>query len=71
MTFKETRLEGKELTRLMRIYRVTIRGLAETMDVTQKRVRQVRTHGVSGPHYRQDWIQGVIDASEPKSQELK
>jgi hypothetical protein len=40
-------LSGAEVTRLMRHHGVTIRDLARGMQVTQKRVRYVRQHGVT------------------------
>jgi hypothetical protein len=41
-------LAGREVARLMRQNRVTIRELAERTGFTQKRIRQVRRTGLSG-----------------------
>jgi hypothetical protein len=38
-------MEGKELRRLMRKHRVTIRELAQRMQITQKRIRERREEG--------------------------
>lgn len=42
------RLSGAMICRLMRRHRVTIRALASRYQLTQKRVREVRTRGVEG-----------------------
>lgn len=47
-TFQGSKLSGTAIKRLMRRHRITIRGLAERFNITQKRVRDVRAHGVSG-----------------------
>lgn len=44
---------------LMRSNRVTIRGLAAKMGVTQKRVREVRAQGVRGYMLVCDWHEGI------------
>jgi hypothetical protein len=41
-------LTAASVRRWMRVYRVTVRQLAATMDVTQKRVREYRADGVFG-----------------------
>lgn len=41
-------LSGSMVCRLMRKHHVTIAGLAAKHNITQKRVREVRAHGVSG-----------------------
>lgn len=41
-------LSGAMVCRLMRKHRVTIAGLAARHQITQKRVRWVRAHGISG-----------------------
>jgi hypothetical protein len=41
-------MEGKEVARLMRKYRVTIRELSRTMGITQKRIRLRREIGLEG-----------------------
>lgn len=42
------RFTGRELSRLMRRYRVTIRELKNRTGITMKRIRQLRKIGVSG-----------------------
>jgi len=54
------RMEGKELVRLMRANHVTIRELSGRMQITQKRIREVRESGLVGRELIRDWIQGVI-----------
>ena len=54
------RMEGKELVRLMWRERVTIRELARRMQITQKRIREVRGTGLVGRELIRDWIQGII-----------
>jgi hypothetical protein len=43
----------------MRQHGVTIRALAKGMQITQKRVREVRTNGVRGQGFVQDWLDGI------------
>lgn len=58
------KLTGKQVRNLMTKAKVTIRGLSGAMQVTQKRVRQVRERGViEGVGYVYDWIQGIENAS--------
>ena len=54
------RMEGKEMKRLMRVNKVTIRELSARMQITQKRIREVRETGLVGRELIRDWIQGVI-----------
>ena len=50
-----TYLSGKEIKTLMRKNRKTIRGVAAQYQLTIKRVRYVRTHGVAGEAFVRDW----------------
>ena len=52
-------MTGTVLCRLMRRHRITIRTLAQRLGVSQARVRQVRTQGLSDPHYVRDWTQAI------------
>ncbi len=52
-------LSGEEIVQLMRKHRVTIRSLALRMNITLKRVREVRQKGVSGRCFCQDWREGI------------
>lgn len=45
---QEYRLPGAMVRRLMRRHRVTIKAIAERFNITQKRVREVRSNGVVG-----------------------
>ena len=54
----EPKLSGDEVRRLMRLHKVTIRGLAQDMQITMKRVREVREKGLKGPAVR-DWIEHI------------
>ncbi len=53
-------MEGKEVKRLMRKFRVTIRELSQRMGITQKRIRLRREIGLEGRELIRDWIQGVL-----------
>jgi hypothetical protein len=55
-------ISGKKIVALMRKSKVTIAQLAKQLDVTQKRVREVRKRGVlksEGQGYVYDWIEGI------------
>ena len=56
-------LTGKQITRLMRQHRQTIAGLAKSMQITQVRVREVRSNGVKGAGVM-DWLQCIT--GDPK-----
>lgn len=53
------RLSGDNIRRLMRIHRMTIRALAVRMNITMKRVREVRLHGVTGECMSLDWYEAI------------
>ena len=55
---QEAKLSADEVRRLMRQHRVTIRGLAQDMQITMKRVREVRKCGLTGPAVR-DWLEHI------------
>jgi len=55
----ERALPGPTIVHLMRAQRLTIRALAQRMNITQKRVRQVRAHGVRGELFVHDWLAGI------------
>lgn len=48
-------MTGPEVVRVMRANRITIRAAAQAFNVTLKRVREVRAHGVSGALYVWEW----------------
>lgn len=52
-------MNGGDLTKLMRSYGVTIKQLAERMDITMKRVREVRKHGTMSWNSKRDFVQAV------------
>ncbi len=52
-------LTGADVRRLMRQHKVTIRGLAGRMGITQKRVRYVRSNGIRGIGFVRDWREGI------------
>ena len=58
-------LSAYEVQRLMRQHRKTIRGLAQQWNLTLKRVRHVRTYGVSGEAFVRDWLE-ILVAPEAK-----
>lgn len=53
------KLPGRYIVKLMRKHRVTIKGLAQRMNITQKRVRQVREQGVAGNCMCLDWFEAI------------
>jgi len=56
---KVERISGVEVKRLMRVNGRTIRGLSASMNVTQKRVREVRARGVVGGVFVRDWLEAI------------
>jgi transcriptional regulator with XRE-family HTH domain len=53
-------MEGKEVKRLMRKNRVTIRELSQRMGITMKRIRQIRNGvGLEGRELMRDWVEGI------------
>lgn len=52
-------LTGREVVHLMRKHNLTIRQLASKMNITQVRVREVRSKGVTGKLYVMDWLEGI------------
>lgn len=54
-----SRYTGEEICDLMRLNDVTIRQLAQRMNITLKRVREVREKGVVGNHYCLDWYEAI------------
>ena len=54
-----TALSPKQIQSLMRKHQKTIRGIAEQWSLTQKRVRYVRSNGISGEAYVRDWLEIV------------
>jgi hypothetical protein len=57
-------LTDREVRRLMRVHRWTIRTLAGRLGVTRARVRHVRLLGVTG-HAACDWYQALTGALSP------
>lgn len=53
------RLDGTDVCRLMRVHKVTIRELAKRMQITMKRIRQIREIGLSDRPTIRDWVQGI------------
>jgi hypothetical protein len=43
----------------MRVNRVTIRELAKRMQITQKRIRQIREIGLDDRHTIRDWVEAI------------
>jgi hypothetical protein len=57
-------MTGITIAKLMRQHAKTIRGLAQAMCITQKRVRQVRSHGVQGTAFVQDWMEAITNETK-------
>jgi len=53
------KLPGEHVVSLMRRFRVTIRALSARMDLTQKRIRQVRGSGLTNRNAIRDWIEAI------------
>ena len=54
-------LSGSAITRLMRVHKLTIRSLAKRMNITMKRVREVRALGVTGACMCRDWYEAITN----------
>ncbi len=54
-------LLGTEIRRLMRLHKRTIRSLATAMNVTMKRVREVREKGVCGSLLVWEWKEWIVE----------
>ena len=52
-------LSGSTLGRLMRRHHVTIRLLAQRMDIPMKRVRTRRQFGIDDRHVARDWLEAI------------
>jgi hypothetical protein len=61
-------LSASTVVRLMRGHKVTIRRLAARMNITMKRVREVRAQGVKGECMSLDWYEAITQTglSAPK-----
>jgi hypothetical protein len=53
-------IEGREIARLMRKYKVTIRELKDRTGITMKRIRQVREDGLKDRYSIRDWLQAIM-----------
>ena len=53
------RLSGHDLCILMRRHRVTIRLLAQRLDLPMTRVRHRRLHGITEWNVIRDWVQAI------------
>ena len=52
-------LSGRDLRTLMRRHRVTIRMLAQRMDIPMTRIRACRTHGLTDWNVMRDWVEAM------------
>lgn len=50
---------GSAIRRMMRVHHITIRALAKRMNITLKRVREVREIGVTGTCMCLDWTEAI------------
>ena len=55
------RLEGKDIRRLMCVNKVTVRELARRMQITMKRVRQIRELGLDNRQTAREWIEWTTE----------
>jgi len=58
-------LSGRDLCRLMRRHRVTIRDLARRTGITQKRIREIRRSQLTGLAVH-DWIEAITGEFTPR-----
>lgn len=56
-------LTGAEIRSMMRENNKTISGISAAWNITQKRVRYVREHGVTGLCFVMDWIQFITSCT--------
>jgi len=52
-------LSGREIIKLMRQNHVTIRELSSRMQITMKRIREVRRDGLCHPGVIRDWVEHI------------
>ena len=57
-------LTAATIINLMRANRKTIAGLAQSMNITQARVRKVRANGVKGSAFVQDWMEALTGSHQ-------
>ena len=55
-------LSGRDLCRLMRQHHVTIRVLAQRMQIPMTRVRYRRHHGIAEWNILRDWMEAITGA---------
>lgn len=53
-------MSGHEIKKLMRYHGVTIRAISKKMNITMKRVRYVREHGVYEEYKVRDWVEAIM-----------
>jgi hypothetical protein len=53
-------LSGHDMRTLMRRHRVTIRALAQHMDIPMTRVRYRRRHGIADWNVLRDWAEAIM-----------
>lgn len=61
-------ITGNEIIASMTLHQITINRLATRMNITQKRVREVRSKGVTGECFCKDWQEAIagLGAFAPK-----
>ena len=58
-------LSAQTIQHLMRKHHKTIRGIAQEWNLTLKRVRYVREHGVEGEVFVMDWLEALTGDPGP------
>jgi len=61
---KGTTMKAATIKKSMRANHITIRQIADHMQITIKRVRQVRNYGVSCPVSVRDWRQAIAEIAQ-------
>lgn len=59
MTAIQYALSGRNLKKLMRSHKVTIRDLKSRTGITMKRIREVRESGLTDRNAARDWVQAI------------
>ena len=55
-------LSGRDIRTLMRRHHVTIRALAQRLDIPMTRVRYRRLHGIEEWNVLRDWVEAITGA---------
>lgn len=57
--FPPEKLSGKDVYRMMRKHKVTIKSLSQRTGISMKRIREVREKGLTDSHAVRDWMEAI------------